>query len=393
MPKTYEHILIIGGGVGGALAHDLTQRGFRVTLVERGELLSGASGRHHGLLHSGARYALHDIETAAECYRENQILRRIAPQAIEPNGGLFVAVEDRDLSFYEPFLDNCSQAGIPVRPLAPERALALEPALNPGLLAAVQVPDGVMDAFRLAMHFFAAASAAGADLRPFHEVVGLLQANERISGARVHDLRLDRRIDLEADLVVNAAGPWAGKIAALAGLDVPLQPGPGVMVSLRGRFCDRVINRLQTAGEGDIIVPQRRLSILGTTAWLADDPDKVSIPGGQVEKLVSLCAMLIPAVGTRPPHAVWCASRPLLQPATNQDPMMISRGFACVDHGTLDGKDGLITLLGGKATTMRAMAEQTADLICQKTGRNIACRTGQTVLPPYRTYWTQPHGI
>ena len=56
-----EHIIIIGGGgTGAALAHDLTLRGFKVSLFERGELLSGATGRHHGLLHSGARYAVHD---------------------------------------------------------------------------------------------------------------------------------------------------------------------------------------------------------------------------------------------------------------------------------------------------------------------------------------------
>ncbi|MBW2436510.1 MAG: FAD-dependent oxidoreductase, partial [Deltaproteobacteria bacterium] len=77
-----EHIIIIGGGVGGALAHDLTLRGFRVTLVEKGELLSGTSGRHHGLLHSGARYVLHDLKTARECAEENRILRHIAPDAL-----------------------------------------------------------------------------------------------------------------------------------------------------------------------------------------------------------------------------------------------------------------------------------------------------------------------
>lgn len=387
MSKTLEHILIIGGGVGGALAHDLTQRGFRVTLAEKGELLSGTSGRHHGLLHSGARYALHDLETAAECFRENRILRRIAPQAIEPNGGLFVALDERDLSFHDDFLECCRQAGIPVQPLTPQHALALEPALNSDLLAAVQVPDGVMDAFRLAMHFFAAARNAGADLRPFHEVEDLIQTHGRITGARVHDLRRDRRFDLKADLVVNAAGPWAGKIVALAGLDLPLQPGPGVMVSLRGRLCDHVINRLQPAGEGDIIVPQRRLSILGTTAWLADDPDQVTVPEGHVQRLLALGARLLPAVGTMAPHAVWSASRPLLRMAATQDPMKISRGFACIDHKALHGKEGLISLIGGKATTMRAMAEQAADSICRKTGRDIACLTGQTVLPPYRTYW------
>jgi len=116
MPEL-EHIVIIGGGgVGGALAHDLALRGFRVTLVEKGELLSGTSGRHHGLLHSGARYVLHDPDAARECRQESQILRRIAPQAVEPNGGLFVALDDRDLSFREAFLDRCRSAGYRLSP-------------------------------------------------------------------------------------------------------------------------------------------------------------------------------------------------------------------------------------------------------------------------------------
>lgn len=71
-------LIVGGGGTGAALAHDLALRGVRVTLVERGELTSGTTGRHHGLLHSGARYAVSDPESAVECIEENTILRRIA---------------------------------------------------------------------------------------------------------------------------------------------------------------------------------------------------------------------------------------------------------------------------------------------------------------------------
>ena len=68
------HAVIIGGGVtGGALAHDLALRGFQVTLVERWEVTSGTTGRHHGLLHSGGRYAVEDKESAIECIEENRI--------------------------------------------------------------------------------------------------------------------------------------------------------------------------------------------------------------------------------------------------------------------------------------------------------------------------------
>ena len=116
------HILIVGGGgTGGALAHDLSLRGLRVTLVERGEVTSGTTGRHHGMLHSGGRYAVNDRESAVECIEENMILRRICPGSFELNDGLFVAVEDEDMEYLEPLLEGCEAAGIPARRLTPGR--------------------------------------------------------------------------------------------------------------------------------------------------------------------------------------------------------------------------------------------------------------------------------
>lgn len=381
-----EQILIIGGGAtGGALAHDLALRGYGVTLVEQGSLLSGTSGRHHGLLHSGARYALHDTETARECYEENQILRRLAPQAIEPNDGLFVALDDEDMGHYERFILKCRSAGIPAREIGAAKALSLEPALNPTLKGAVQVPDATMDAWRLPLHFFATARSNGAVLMPFHRVEGLIQNSGAITGAKIKDLRTGRIRSLGADVVINAGGPWAGKIAALANLEVPVRPGPGMLVSVAGRWSNMVINRLHVAGEADILVPQRNLTVIGATIWLAEDPDRIELPDGQAEKLMALGARLVPALADQPVHARWSASRPLLRSQNKGDPMQISRGFACIDHRQRDGVEGMISLLGGKATTMRAMARIAGDLICAKTGRSIACTTATAPLLPYRS--------
>ncbi len=382
-----EHILIIGGGVGGALAHDLTLRGFQVTLVERGALLSGTSGRHHGLLHSGARYILHDLETARECFEENQILKRIAPQALECNDGLFVALNDADMTHWERFIDLCEQAGIPTEILSAVQALALEPHLTPMLKGAIRVPDASMDAWRLPLQFFATAQFNGADIREYCEVQDIHVSNGAIVGVDIRNHRLNRMERLDADLVVNAAGPWAAGVAAMVDLKIPLQAVPGVMVSVPARLNHMVINRLHPAGEGDIIVPQRNLSILGTTAWTADDPDAVQVPAAHVSRLFELCRKLIPKVTDFEPHAIWHASRPVLVQGAEQDPMRMSRGFDCVDHAELNGLEGFVTLLGGKATTMRAMAEQTADLICRKTGRGSECRTREVILKPYRSYY------
>ncbi len=93
-------VIIIGAGFTGvATAYDLAMRGFAVTVVERGELASGTSGRTHGLLHSGGRYCVNDKESAIECIEENIILRKIANQCIEPNGGFFIGLNDSDVEY------------------------------------------------------------------------------------------------------------------------------------------------------------------------------------------------------------------------------------------------------------------------------------------------------
>jgi len=383
-----EHIIIIGGGgTGAALAHDLVLRGFDVSLFERGELSSGATGRHHGLLHSGARYAVNDPVAAKECIRENKILRYIAPQAIEQNDGLFVALNDADMDYRPSFLEQCRQCGIFTEELPPAHALAMEPALHPDLKSAIRVPDATVDAWRLALHFFATAKANGAEIRSYAEVTGFHKSNGAVTGVRIFDWPTDRQYDVPGDLVVNAAGAWAGKICALAGIQLPVQPGPGSMVAVNDRLTNMVINRLHPADESDIIVPQRELTVLGTTLWLEEDPDSIKLPPHHVQKIVTLCAEMVPAVKKTAIRAVWCAPRPLIAQKQAKDPQQISRTFDCFDHQQRDNLKGLVSVIGGKATTLRAMAEKTADLICRKTGRDIACKTKTEKLLHCRTFF------
>ena len=386
-----EHIAIIGGGgTGAALSHDLCLRGFRVSLFEKGEFFSGATGRHHGLLHSGARYAVGDLEAARECVEENQILRRLTPQAIEQNDGLFVALNDEDMAFSDRFLEACEQAGIPTKVLSPSQALSIEPALNQNLKLAVQVPDASFDAWRLPLHFLASARQNGAQVHHFTEVREIRSQHSCVKGLRVVDYKDGREYELNADLIVNASGAWAGRVAALAGVDVPILPGPGVMVAIKKRVTNMVINRLHPAGEGDIIVPQRKFSVLGTSLWLAEDPDKEETPHEHVERMLRLCGEMVPEVFEYSIHSAWSASRPLLQAGVYENPQQISRSFDCFDHAHKDGLEGLISIIGGKATTLRAMAEKTADLICRKLGREIPCQTKETPLSSYRDFYRAP---
>ena len=381
-------VIVGGGGTGGALAHDLALRGLAVTLLERGELTSGTTGRHQGLLHSGARFAIANPELAAACGSENRILRRIAPGSFEENGGLFVALTDEDMDWRPGLLAACQACGIPTRALTAAEALALEPGLHPALKAAVWVPDATMDAMRLPLRFFATARQNGAELRPFTEVVGLRVQSGRVAGVAVRDHLTGRDAELEAELVVNATGPWCGRLAAMAGAALPVRPSAGVLVALEGRLCDLVITRLHPAGDGDIVVPQRILAIVGTSAWAVADPDDLEVPEEQVELLRREGAKLVPAVAAAAEWAVWAAAWPLVAAADGSGGRELSPTFQCVDHAATDGVEGLVTITGGTATTLRAMAEATADLVCRKLGVEAPCRTRDILLAPPTAYWT-----
>jgi glycerol-3-phosphate dehydrogenase len=387
--KDVPHVLIVGGGgTGGALAHDLQLRGVQVTLVERGNVTSGTTGRHHGLLHSGARYAVNDKESAIECIEENTLLRQICPGTFEENDGLFVAITDDDMDYYDDFVAGCKETGIPIEELRPDEALALEPMLNPSLKAAVRVPDATMDAMRMPLRFFATAQANGAEIDEYVEVLDLIVEGDAVRGAHVRDHVAGAETEIRADLVVNATGPWSEKVATMAGVDVPISPSPGVMLALRGRLCNMVVNRMHRSGDGDIVVPQRALSVVGTSSWTVDDPDELDVPEDHVARMYDEGAKLIPAVKDATFRAAWSAARPLIGSRGDADSgRELSRTFKTIDHAEEDGVEGFVTITGGKATTLRGMAELCADVVTRKLGVEARCRTRETVLLPHTAFY------
>ena len=385
---TLPRALVIGtGSTGSAVAHDLALRGLAVTVVERGEIASGTTGRNHGLLHSGGRYAVKDAESAVECIAERDILARIAPEVLELNGGLFVALTEEDLAYREPFLAACDRCGIPTRELSAAEARELEPALSSLVLTAIEVPDGVFDPLHLCLAFLASAQGNGATIHPFTEVEELVVRGSTVEGAIVRDRRSGRRHRVEADMVVNATGPWADRVAAMAGLDVPVVPTAGVMVAVAGRFVDRVINRLNTPSDGDIVLPQRRTVVIGTSSWQVSNPDRVAIPSEHVALMAERGSELVPKVRDAPMRGVFAASRPLIgRPGDESAGRELSRTFECFDHAR-EGVTGFVTISGGKTTTARAMAEATADVVCRQLGVEAGARTATVPLCSYRDYY------
>ncbi len=385
-------ILVIGGGAtGSGVARDLAMRGFQTVLVERGDLSEGTTGRYHGLLHSGGRYAVKDPLAAQECIQENRILRRIMPGCIEDTGGFFVQTPGDDPLYAEKFAAACQQSGIPCEDVSLKQMLREEPRLNPAITRCFRVPDGAADSFLAADLNAASARAYGATVLKYHPVLRLLtettagEDRRRVCGALCHDRIHDEEVEIHADLVINAAGAWAGQIAGSAGIAVQMIPGKGTMVAVNHRIVHTVINRLKMPGDGDILVPAHTVAVIGTTDVKVPDADNYAIEPWEVQLMLEEGEKLIPGFKKLRFLRAWAGVRPLYQearwadqPAQNRD---VTRAFVLLDHETRDGVAGLLTITGGKWTTYRKMAEVTVDKVCEKLNSPRPCRTHLEALP------------
>ncbi len=386
MNKLSCDVLVIGGGAtGAAAAYDLARRGVRVLLVEQNDLSTGTSGRYHGLLHSGARYAVRDPETAAECIAENQILRRIAPFTIEDLGGLFVATPDDPADFPDQWRRGCTLAGITADALSPAEARELVPALTPRITAAYRVPDGSCDSWDLIHSLVEATRQLGGDGLIYQRVVELVREGDQVVGARLVDHRSGEERLVEAACVINAAGAWSGEVAKLAGLDVTVKFDRGAMVAMNMRWVNMVVNRLRPASDGDILVPVGTICALGTTSVITDHPDDFRIESWEVEKILNETDVVVPGIKYGRALRAWAGVRPLYEPPEtgNGDALgrEVKRTFSVIDHAARDGVRGLVTVVGGKLTTCRLMAEKAVDVTCQQLGISKVCTTADEVLP------------
>jgi len=387
-------VLIIGGGATGtAVARDLALRGVACVLVEKDDINAGASGRNHGLLHSGARYATNDPEAARECAEEGALLKRLAPQCVQDTGGLFVAIEGDDERFVADFPGHCAKSGIAARPLDAATARELEPCLSERTIAACEVPDASVDPFKLSLEFVADARRHGATVFRRTAVVGFEREGARITAARLLDRRTGEERRVEADVVVNAAGAWAREVAALVGIDVPILYSKGTLIITHGRLAWRVVNRLRPPSNADIMMPGGTVSIVGTTSVSVPslDPLHVRPTVAEVDLIVDEAGPLVPSLYTARCIRAYAGVRPLVSAARGAaDGRAVSRGFALLEH-TRDGVDNLVTITGGKLTTCRLMAERTADAVCRLLGVTAPCRTHLEPLPATpECEWTEP---
>lgn len=373
-------VLVIGGGATGAgTARDLAMRGIDVALVERGNLAGGTSGHSHGLLHSGARYVPGDRAGAEECIAENRVLKRIAPHCISDTGGLFLQVAGDDPEFFEEKRALCSELGIETEELSAEEAREVVPDLAAGVERALRVPDAVIHPTRLTVANAADAREHGATLLANTAVTDLLVEGGAVRGAVVDDGSGEREI--HAEHVVNATGAWAGRLAAMAGVEMGMAPSRGVMVAVEYEGLDTVLNRARPAADGDIVVPHDEQVVLGTTSVDVDDPDDFQKDDAEIDRMFEECGAMLSGLDPDRIDRVYWGVRPLYSEDRERHAGRgISRGFYLLDHDERDGIEGFSSIVGGKLTTYRAMAEATSDHVADRLGIESECRTAEEPL-------------
>lgn len=356
-------VIVAGGGSTGlGVAWDLALRGVPVTLVEARELTEGTSGRFHGLLHSGGRYLVSDPTVARECYEENVLLRKLVPEAIEETGGYFVRFEGDDPGFEDVWQQAAETIGLPIRPVAKGELLTAVPSLSPDIASAYWVPDGGIDGFRLERSLVLGITSRGGKVLTSTRVTGPVEEGGRLTGVQVEGP--GGTTVLPAEAFVNAAGPWAGEVASAFGLDIRMRLARGTMLIFANRQVQSCVNHLTTPGDGDILVPHDRVAIFGTTDVLQNTPEAPPPPSDEIQRLMHLGRRMFPDIDLWRVLRAFTGIRPLYDPGVEgRADRQTSRAFSVLDHGAEGGVTGAFSVVGGKLTTFRLMAERVTDAV------------------------------
>lgn len=377
-------LLVIGGGATGlGIAWDASLRGIKTVLIEKGDIGEGTSGRYHGLLHSGGRYVLSDPASARECARENLILRSIAAPAIEDCGGYFVSTPTDPIAYPDQWHAACTTADVLCEEIDTKELLQKEPLLNPRISRAFQVQDAALDSFDLAHLLLNGIRQAGGMVLLHHTVTAFQMGKDHIESVAILDSTTGKTQKIVADFVLNAAGPWAGQIAKLAKIQIPLALGKGSMLAMASRLTHAVVNRCKPPSDGDIIVPVGTVCIVGTTDARVDSPHDLTPESWEIDLLLAEGDILIPGISNHRVLRSWSGIRPLYAPEgeTQVYDRTITRAHVTLDHRERDGIENIMSVFGGKLTTFRAMAEEAVDLVANRLGVVHRSSTFETALP------------
>ena len=377
-------MVVVGGGITGCgVALDAAGRGLRTALVEATDFGAGTSSKSSKLVHGGLRYLQHrEYRLVYEALAERQRLLRNAPHLVHPLPFL-IPLFGRDGVLAEGLAKAYSTAlwiydlagGLRIghrhRRISAAEALRHVPSLRPDRLVAGFVYwDAQADDARLTLAVARTAAAAGAVVLNHAPVTAILPGD----GTRVRGVRLADGTEVAARVVVNAGGVWSGEIAALVPRPHPsvqIRPAKGVHVTVPASRlpCDHAVV-LAVPGEqrSVFVVPwdaahahpsggPGRFTYIGTTDTDYDGPlERPACTPEEVRGLLAAVnAWTTAPLGPDDVTAAWAGLRPLVSDEPDVRTADLSRRHRIVTAG------GVVTVVGGKLTTYRAMAAETVD--------------------------------
>ena len=360
-------VLVIGGGITGAgIAHLAARRGYHVALVEKGDFASGASSKSSKLIHGGLRYlATGDYELVFQASRQRRKLRRLAPHLVWPVPFVLPVYEDSSNSWLKTIAGMWLYDALatfrnvqPHQVWSARRALKREPLLNPqGLVGAARYFDCGTDDARLTLVNLVAAHRLGAVIANQAQVTRLRQAGGLVSGASVTDRIGGAEIEVQARVVICAAGPWTDAVLGRVGTERWLRPTKGVHIIVPAeRAPTRSALAFTSPRDGRFLylIPWQGHVLIGSTETdFAGDPDEVCATADDVAYLLEAAGQAFPEAHLTASDVIstFAGLRPLIDAAAVAN-YQVSR-----EHHVAEVAPGLIAIAGGKLTTYREMAD------------------------------------
>lgn len=395
-------LIVIGAGINGAgIARDAASRGLRVALVEKEDIGSGTSSWSGRLIHGGLKYLEQgDVRLVRESLRERERLFRLAPHLVKPVPLMMPFYEENKRP---PWMiragmlayDALSWNKTPPRHKILSRDETLErfPGMSPkGLGGAAVFYDGqVVWSERLCVETVLAAHADDATIRTYSKVDELIHENGHARGVRYTDTLTGERHELRGKVVVNVAGPWVDSVLAGAG-----KPSKKLIGGTKGshlvvdRFPgapdDVVYYESQRDGRLVLVIPWGRYLLIGTTdIRFYGDPGEARADADEMEYLLAEVNRLIPGANLTTDDVLFTYSgvRPLPH-VPEKSEGSVPRSHVIVDHAP--EVRNLLSIVGGKLTTYRSLAEETVDKVFRLLGRKPArCATRDLPFPGART--------
>jgi glycerol-3-phosphate dehydrogenase len=377
-------VLVIGGGITGVgIALDAAARGLSVALVEKDDFASGTSGRSSRLIHGGLRYLeQREFGLVHEALRERRILLRLAPHLVRPIPMYMIADSLGSRAFYQLGLTTYDvlAAGRNVgfhRPVSAEQMREAVPGLG-GQSRGYRYFECQTDDARLTIEVARNAQAFGAVLANHARAVKLL-GGARVVGAVAMDELTGQRFEIRARAIVNATGVWADQVGGLAAPGKErLIPSKGVhVVFAPGAVTTKVGMILPSAandGRFVFVIPWEDRVYAGTTDTpYSGDLEAPAVDDSDRDYILSAVAQHFPEVTETDVVASWAGLRPLLRP--DKAPPGVRTSDLSRKHAVFEDPPGLFTIVGGKLTTYRAMAEDLVDRIASRLGAARPCQT------------------